>query len=124
MAHLDHETYALAVAYEPVAEQLLDSVVRDEVEEMDRGIGIFTYASSCVIKGKTIPHLVIQGKRGPITLLLMPDEMVDSVMPIEGASVRGVILPVGQGSIAIIGERDEPLEEVTQRLSNSVKWRT
>ena len=31
---------------------------------------------SCIINGKTIPHLVIQGKKGPITLLLMPDEMV------------------------------------------------
>jgi len=124
MAHLDHEPYALAVTYEPVSDQLLDAVFRDEVEELDRGVGIFTYAASCVIKGNTIPHLVIQGKQGPITLLLLPDEMVDSVMPIEGASVRGVILPVGQGSIAIIGERDEPLEEVRQRLSNSVKWRT
>jgi len=122
IAHLDHEFGALQVTYKAVSERKLARVVEDDVAEMDAGLII--YANSCVINGNTIPHLVIQGERGPITLLLLPDEMVDSAIVLEGVGITGVILPVGNGSIAIIGERDEPLEDLQRRLLSTVKWRT
>jgi len=122
IAHLDHELGALQVTDKAVSERKLARVVEDDVAEMDAGLII--YANSCVINGNTIPHLVIQGERGPITLLLLPDEMVDSAIALEGVGITGVILPVGNGSIAIIGERDEPLEDLQRRLLSTVKWRT
>ena len=122
IAHMDHEARSRVVTDKAVSERKLARVVEDDVSEMN--IGLITYATNCVINGKTIPHLVIQGERGPITLLLLPDEMIDMAVPLEGVGITGVILPVGSGSIAIIGERDEPLENVRRRLVNSVKWST
>ncbi len=123
VAHLDHEPYALTVTDTPVAEHRLVKVVGRSGAEIDTDVGLITYARSCVINGKTIPHLVMQGKRGPITLLLMPDEMIDGAVPLSGKSINGVILPVGDGSIAIIGEREENLSEIEQRVVDSVTWR-
>jgi hypothetical protein len=122
IAHLDHELGSLQVTDKAISERKLAPVVEDDVAEMDAGL--ITYASSCVINGHKIPHLVIQGERGPITLLLLPDEMLDSAVALEGVGITGVILPVGKGSIAIIGERDEPLEDLQRRLLSSVKWST
>ena len=122
LAHIDHEPGALQVTNVAVSEARLSRVVNPSVGTMDRNVGLVTYAQSCIINGKTIPHLVIQGKKGPVTLLLMPDEMVDGVITIEGESVNGVILPVGSGSIAIVGERDELLGEIEQRVVDSVEW--
>jgi len=122
VAHLDHEPRSRVVTAKAVSERKLSRVVEEDVAEMD--IGLITYANSCVINGHVIPHLVIQGDRGPITLLLLPDEMIDMAVPLDGVGITGVILPVGSGSIAIIGERDEPLDKIEQRLVNSVKWRT
>ena len=122
IAHLDHELGALQITDKSVSERKISRVVERDVAEMD--IGLITYARSCVINGHTIPHLVIQGERGPITLLLLPDEMVDSAVALEGVGITGVILPVGNGSIAIIGERDEPLDNLKNRLVNTVKWST
>ena len=79
---------------------------------------------TCVINGKEVPHLVIQGKSGPVTVLLMPDEMVDGAQQIEGESINGVILPVGSGSIAIIGEEDERLDTIQESVMHSVSWST
>jgi hypothetical protein len=45
-------------------------------------------------------------------------------VPIEGDSINGVILPVGGGSVAIIGEREEKLEAIQQNVVNSVTWST
>ena len=124
LSHLDHEPNALLPTNAVVAEERLAQVVNDDVGTMDRGIGLVTYAMSCVINGHTIPHLVIQGEKGPITLLLMPEEMVSMPVPLIGESINGVILPVGNGSIAIIGERDERLDDIKKRVVNSVEWST
>ena len=122
LAHLDHEPQALRVTDVAVSERTLAKVVSTGRAELDSGIGLVTYARSCVINGKTVPHLVIQGQLGPITLLLLPDEHVKSAVPIEGDAINGVILPVGNGSIAIIGERDENLSNIEQQVIDSVTW--
>jgi hypothetical protein len=77
---------------------------------------------SCKINGREVPHLVMQGEKGPITILLMPFEMVDMPIKLSGQSIEGVILPVGNGSIAIIGERGEAIDEVGTRVTDTVKW--
>jgi uncharacterized protein DUF3379 len=85
---------------------------------------LITYAQSCVINGREVPHLVIQGERGPITILLMPEEKVSGPESVTGESVKGVILPVGNGSIAIFGEREEALERIERKVLDSVTWST
>ena len=71
-----------------------------------------------------MPHLVIQGQYGPVTILLMPEEEVAEATPLDGVNVKGVILPVGNGSIAIIGAREELLEPIQKNVVNSVTWTT
>jgi len=122
LAHFDQEPRALTVSTVAVSDDRLSSVVNASIGTMDRNVGLVTYAQSCIINGKTVPHLVIQGQRGPITLLLMPDEMIDAAITLDGKGVNGIILPLGDGSIAIIGERDEPLNEIEQRIIDSVEW--
>jgi hypothetical protein len=55
---------------------------------------------------------------------LLPDEAVDDAVELEGESINGVLLPVGGGSVAIIGEKDEKLESIRQNVMNSVTWST
>lgn len=124
LAHLEHEPYALRVTDEPVSDSRLTSVVPANLAELDHGAGLITYAQSCVINGHVVPHLVIQGERGPVTLLLMPEEQVAGPESFTGDSVKGVILPVGEGSIALFGAPDEPLDRIEQRVLNSVTWST
>lgn len=122
LAHLDHEPHALRVTDEPVPDNLLARAVPADVAVFDRETALITYASPCIINGNSTPHLVIQGKRGPVTILLMPKERVADVERIEGDNVHGVIVPVGSGSIAIIGPRGEPLEPIQRNVLKSITW--
>ncbi len=122
LAHFDHEPRALEITNVAVSDEQFSSAVNSSIGTMDRNVGLVTYAQSCIINGNVIPHLVIQGQKGPITLLLMPEEMIDAAMILDGKGVNGVILPMGNGSIAIIGERDEPLDEIEQQIIDSVEW--
>lgn len=124
LAHLDHEPGALRVTDVPVSDRRLQRVVPASLAVFDREATLITYANPCIINGHRVPHLVIQGQHGPITILLMPDERVVETTPLDGNAVHGVILPVGDGSIAIIGPRDEPLEPIQENVRASLTWTT
>ena len=125
IAHMEHEQASRRVTTVSVPEQQLHRVIDPEVSAMDAGIGLVSYAQTCVINGNAVPHLVIQGESGPVTLILLPDEEIENAIPLAGENVHGVIVPVGQGSVAIIGERAEQLgeiDEIEQRIIESVEW--
>lgn len=124
LAHLDHEAYAMRVVSTPVSDSRLKSVVPEDIATMNHDAGLITYAQSCKINGKSVPHLVIQGAKGPIMILLMPDEAISEPKTLDGVGVHGIIVPNGSGSIAIIGDRDEELERVKKNVVNSVTWST
>lgn len=124
VAHLEHEPYAFDNVDTPVSDERLTRIVPASVATLDHGAGLITYAQSCIINGERVPHLVIQGERGPVTILLMPNEQVKRPQNISGNSINGVILPVGSGSIAIVGEDDEDLERIERKMKNSVTFST
>lgn len=124
LAHIQHEPYALRVTDERVTDDRLNSVVPASIANLDHSAGLITYAQTCPINGHDIPHLVIQGETGPITILLMPEEMISEAIKLSDEFSDGVILPVGNGSIAIIGGRGESLEKIEKSVINSVMWST
>jgi hypothetical protein len=124
LAHVDREPQALRASSTPVTDSQLSRVVPTNVASMNHRAGLITYAQSCRINGKMVPHLVIQGVRGPITILLMPEEKLAEATTLDGVNIKGIMLPVGNGSIAIIGDRDEQLDEVKKNVLDSVVWST
>lgn len=124
LAHVDHEASALLPTTTPVSDRQLARAVPGNIATMNHDVGLITYAQSCSINGNDVPHLVIQGVHGPITILLMPEESVAEASTIEGVNVQGIILPVGDGSIAIIGDREEQLEDLKKKVLDSVMWST
>jgi hypothetical protein len=122
VAHLDFEPNSLTVTDVAVSDERLFSVVRPAIATLDRGLGLISYAMSCKINGREVPHLVVQGERGPVTILLMPHEMIDMPIRLDGQSIEGIILPLGEGSIAIIGERGESIDQLRTKVTENVKW--
>lgn len=122
LAHLSHEPYALRVTDEAVSMKRLERVVPATLATLDHSAGLITYAQSCTINGHEVPHLVMQGKYGPVTILLMPEEAVSGNSKFMDENVDGVILKVGDGSIAIIGEKGESLKSIEEKVKNSVTW--
>jgi len=122
LAHVDHEPAALRATEAPVPDERLREVVPAEYAVFDRSIALITYANPCKINGKPTPHLVIQGEHGPVTVLLMPQQSVAQETSIEGDGLRGVIVPVGNGSIAIVGNGLEPLDPIRKDVINSITW--
>jgi len=124
LAHVTLEPTALQVTDQKVLDDHLGKVVPASIANMDPSLGLITFAETCPISGNDVPHLVIQGEHGPITIMLLPNEKISEAISLNDEYSHGVILPVGDGSIAIVGSRDEKLEDVQKKILQSVKWET
>lgn len=124
LAHVAHEPAALVVTDQKVTDERLNDVVPATIADLDHSSGLITFAATCPISGYDVPHLVIQGEHGPITIMLMPNEKISEAISLNDEDSHGVILPVGDGSIAIVGTREEKLEDVQEKILQSVTWET
>lgn len=120
--HLSHERHAWQTTDNPVARDVLDAVLKDGDIEVRQNFGLISYARTCNIRGHDVPHLMIQGERGPVMLLIMREEKIDQAIPLRADGYEGLILPVGDGSIAVVGREGEALEPLTEQITQSVDW--
>lgn len=78
--------------------------------------GRLRYAGRCRIGRRDGLHLILEGRSGPVTALLLPKRRLAG--PQQAASERFDILlvPAGDAALALFGESGEPLEEIAREL--------
>jgi hypothetical protein len=122
--HWSHEPESWVRTSTPVAGSVLEAALGDGVGVDVERLNVVSYARSCLVNGRWVPHLVVQGEAGPVMVLLLADEQVSEEIPLDipEEGLRGVIVPVDVGSIAILGDDAELLETIEQDVSDAVSW--
>ncbi len=80
------------------------------------------YAGACPMRRHDGAHLVVGGSNGPVTILIMPGEYVEKRSSLKDERFQGVIIPTENGSMAIVGEDPQQVEEVEQELQRSLRF--
>lgn len=123
VAHVRHEPMSLLPVAEPVAADEVELVLRRTGARVSASLGTVTYLETCPFRNRQVAHIVIEGSTGPVTLLLLPHVSVEEETKFEEGGLKGTIVPVGNGSVAVIGSETEPLEAVGKLVSSAVAWR-
>ncbi|MBI5612838.1 MAG: DUF3379 family protein [Gammaproteobacteria bacterium] len=120
IAHIAGEREHLA-AHGPVPDSAVTAVLATIGVDARQPLTDVRYAGVCPIRRQPGGHLVLAGAHGPVTVLLMPREPVRRRRPIATAEFQGVILPAGDGSVAIVGAPGEALETIEQQLDRALR---
>ena len=81
-----------------------------------------TFAKDCWIKGKAM-HLIVKGKTGAVTMIMIPSSVASSEFNIADERFSGIVTPTaGGGTLVVIGNRQEPIEEYRKLLSTNLDW--
>ena len=120
--HLGHEPEALVITERPVDAARLDEVLERGGIRLRPEIGKVSYANTCLFRGRRVPHLVVQTGDGPVTVMVLRHERPARPVGFHEQGQSGRIVPVGPGSIAVIGEAGVDLEEVTSVVTEAVEW--
>ncbi len=100
----------------------LNNLFKDFGMELKGNIGKITYAKRCFVRNGAGMHLVLSGSKGSVTVLIIDGEYVPNRMTIKGTDTDWILIPCPIGSMAIIGNKDEPLDEVENVISANIKW--
>ena len=79
-------------------------------------------ADDCWIARRYSAHLVLKGRRGAVTVMVVPNAPVKKERVIADARFKGVITPTDKGNLVVIGEKDESLERYRDLLADSFSW--
>jgi len=122
--HLYHEAELLVpTSTELVPRKRLLQVLKRTGVQLTEEVEEVIHAGVCYFRGHLVSHLVVNSDQGPVTVMLLPDEEVAQMMPIEEDGFRGVIVPVKGGSIAVIGSGTHPAR-IQRKFVNAVEWTT
>ena len=80
------------------------------------------YAQSCWFRGHYVPHLVVETTRGPATVLILRHEQVKGRDAFREGGMRGVIVPAGEGSIAVLTRGRGVVDDLARELPGEVHW--
>jgi hypothetical protein len=105
-----------------VAPTVLASLFASFGASLVQTIGTVRFADRCVIGDGEGIHLVLPGDRGAVTVLVMPGKPRLRRESFRGRGLRGLLLPAGSGSLAVVGQPGEPLDPVARRLLGAVYW--
>ena len=122
MAHLDGE-WDLLVQRQDVSDQKLMSVLDSVGGELKGDIGKIKHASLCDFSEYGGAHLVLEGRKGPVVVLLLPKKDIAGPNVMSGNRSEGILVSANNGSMAIVGDKDEALHDVERQVRAALVWR-
>lgn len=122
LAHVAHEPQLLEPSNDTVSIQRVSEVLREGNVRLHGDIPTVSHAVLCPFRGNLVPHLVVNAQNGPVTIMLLPNETIERSTPFEEGNMKGILVPVGRGSIAIIGTDPAQFESLNRQFSQAVEY--
>ena len=110
------------VPQDPVDPAVMQAALKPAGVAIGDPIGVVTFASPCIVRGKMAGHLVVRGELAPISVLLIPGTAVEGTQIVKGPDLEGLLVPSSHGTIAVVGVPGEALDAIVARLRSSVRW--
>lgn len=118
------------VRHEPDSWEREVQVPRAEVAAMLASAGVefdtthpVVYASTCPFNGRQVPHLVVKTDQGPLTVMLLPKEHVARRREFSAGKLRGVLVPSGDGAVAIVARDSAVPGSLAGEIAGGVSFR-
>jgi len=120
LSHVNNETKHLHDRLN-VKQTRVQEIFSELNMKVSASLGTVNFAGNCDIRNKQKgAHIVLQGKNGPVTVLIMPAEKVTTRHAIADNRFHGVIIPAQRGSFAIVGNHNEALEPYVTQLGRII----
>jgi hypothetical protein len=123
VAHMVHEPEAWSTS-EPLPEQRVAAVLARRGVALREGALAVTYVETCWFRGRRVPHLVVVGDGGPVTVMVLAGESIAARQAFDEQGYRGVLVPSGRGALAVLardGDRVD-VDAVARRAMASLEY--
>jgi hypothetical protein len=119
--HINHDIEDLYAHDEVSVARLRPLFARFGVR-LQHDLGRVNFAASWSRRQHRGLHVVLAGKRGPVTILYLDGEYVEHSSRIHNERFEGTLFPVESGSVAVVGERGESIEAIARKLRDKLRF--
>jgi hypothetical protein len=117
--HVNHEPGSW-LGHEPISQEAFAAVLARAGVRYDARLPV-TYASPCPFRGHIVPHLVVQTDRGPLTVMVLEHVKSESEGTFTEGEYHGIVLPAGEGSIAVIARKGQEFGGALEAVLGGVR---
>ncbi|WP_027856742.1 DUF3379 family protein [Marinobacterium jannaschii] len=121
LAHLNHELVSL-YADGPVQQQWVANAASRLGYKIDQPIPGISYAGACDVAGNKSLHLTVKTANSRASLFLMPALEKTAVSEFRLQKLHGRIIPLQQGSAAILSPSREDLDQLQQQIEQQISF--
>jgi hypothetical protein len=118
--HIEHESGSWG-AHDVLPASEVADVLRQAGVNFDMSMPV-VYAMACPFRGRLVPHFVVQTANGPMTVMLLAHEKVAEREKFSENGYQGVLLPAGEGSVAVLARGGEVPDAIADGVVNAVRW--
>jgi len=120
VSHIEHEASSWD-HQQPLSPPEFAAVLKEAGVEIDASIPV-VYAAACPFRGRRVPHFVVSTASGPVTVMLLAHEKVRIRTRFSESGMQGVLLPVRDGSVAVVTRSGEAPESLAEEIAARVRW--
>ena len=121
VAHIQEEPDSLLITSATVSNEQIERILGAARIRLKPGVAHVSYAAPCDFRGRLSPHLVVQTERGPVTVLVLPEEPKRPRQAIDEEGFEGVVLPAPRGVIVVLGI-GAPVDEVAETVLGALEY--
>jgi hypothetical protein len=121
MEHIRHEAGSWALQRRLTPGEIAAVLARAGVH-FDTSMPV-VYASPCPFRGHVAPHLVLETDQGPVTVMLLSHEKLKTRQSFAEQGYEGVLLPAGEGSVALLTRGGAVPETTEAAVLSAVRWK-
>lgn len=85
-------------------------------------IGQVTFCRLLTVKNYPAAHIVLKGRQGPVNVLFIRNRQKIERQSLKTLQFTGLLLPKSWGHIAIVGQQQEPLNQIIAEIDQAVSW--
>lgn len=111
-----------SITWEEIDQVLADNGVKLKEDERIRSMRI-KFINNCGLPGRGRgAHLVLEGSKGSFSVFFIKGPGVQSAFDVVDERFSGRIIPLGEGDMAIVGEKGEAIESYQTLIAENVEW--
>jgi hypothetical protein len=81
-----------------------------------------SFVKDCFVARQIAMHLVLHGNEGDVNVMLLPEQVSANEFSISDEQFNGIVAPAAQGTLVVIGNKQEPIREYRNVLSSNLGW--
>lgn len=86
-------------------------------------LGKILFVNYCGFEGVSALHLILEGEKGPVNVFVMPkDANFNDVVEFSNQYLKGISEQFGNNNVVIVGERNESLNRIKDKLTTNIQW--